>query len=292
LDFDMPKIVVIGSFNVDLITYVERMPKPGETVTDGEFQTMPGGKGSNQAVAAARLGAEVTYIGCVGKDAFAQIGFDLWRAAGINTQYVIQTDEAATGTALILVDATGENSIAVAPGANRKLTNSHVDAALEAIKAADMLIAQLEISFEAVEYAFKLANEHHIPTLLNPAPIHKEVNRILPLADYITPNEHEKATLGSLRPDQTLITTLGAQGAEWRRGNESRLVPTFKVEVVDTVGAGDAFNAGFAVATAEGKSLDEAVRFANAVAGLAVTKRGASTSPERAEVEAFLSKQA
>lgn len=286
----MPKIVVIGSFNVDLITYVERMPKPGETVTDGEFQTMPGGKGSNQAVGVARLGADVTFIGCVGKDGFAQIGFNLWQNEGINTQYVIQTDEAATGTALILVEATGENMIAVAPGANRKLANSHVDAALEAIKVADMLIAQLEIPLEVVEYAFKLANEHRIPTLLNPAPIHKDVNRLLPLVDYITPNEHERTALDNLRTDQTLITTLGAQGAEWRRGNESHLVPTFKVEVVDTVGAGDAFNAGFAVATAEGKSLDEAVRFANAVAGLAVTKRGASTTPQRAEVEAFLDK--
>ncbi|MDQ7036016.1 MAG: PfkB family carbohydrate kinase, partial [Anaerolineae bacterium] len=148
----MAKIVVVGSFNLDLITYVERIPNIGETVTDGEFQTMPGGKGSNQAVAAARLGADVTFVACVGDDRFAQIGFDLWRDCGIRTNYVIQAKNTATGTALILVDAKGENLIAVAPGANRNLSITHVDAVSDVIANADIVMAQLEISLDVVEY--------------------------------------------------------------------------------------------------------------------------------------------
>jgi ribokinase len=290
----MPKIVVIGSFNVDMITYLERLPNRGETVTDGDFQTMPGGKGSNQAVGTARLGADVTFIGCVGDDRFAQIGFDLWRENGIDTQYVIQAENTATGTASILVDAKGENIIAVAPGANRKLTTTHVDAAMDAIVSADVIMAQLEIGLDVVEYAFQLARQNNTLTLFNPAPVRGDLDAILSLADIVTPNEGEAETLKSqlTRSDQTIVTTLGAKGAVWRNGDETHTIPAFKVDVVDTVGGGDAFNAGLAVALAEGKSMDEAVRFANAVAGLKVTKRGAASGmPHRAEVEAFLGKQ-
>jgi ribokinase len=290
----MPKIVVIGSFNVDMITYVERLPNRGETVTDGDFQTMPGGKGSNQAVGVARLGADVTFIGCVGDDRFAQIGFDLWRDNGIDTQYVIQAENTATGTASILVDANGENIIAVAPGANRKLTTAHVDAAMDAIVSADVIMAQLEIGLDVVEYAFQLARKNKTLTLFNPAPVRGDLDAILSLVDIVTPNEGEAETLKSqlTRPDQTIVTTLGAKGAAWRKGAETHTIPAFKVDVVDTVGGGDAFNAGLAVALAEGKSMDDAVRFANAVAGLKVTKRGAASGmPKHAEVEAFLGKQ-
>lgn len=290
----MAKIVVVGSFNLDLITYVERIPNVGETVTDGEFQTMPGGKGSNQAVAAARLGADVTFIGCIGDDRFAQIGFDLWRDCGIQTDYVIQAENTATGTALILVDAKGENLIAVAPGANRKLAITHVDAVKDVIASADVVMAQLEVSLEVVEHAFKLARQHHTPTLLNPAPVRGDLDSLLSLADIVTPNEGEAAMLKAklMSPDQTIVTTLGAKGAEWRKGDERHTIPAFPVDVIDTVGGGDAFNGGLAVGLAEGKTLDEAVRFANAVAGLAVTKRGAASSmPQRTDVDTFLSNQ-
>lgn len=283
----MPKIVVLGSFNMDLITYLKRIPQLGETVTDGQFQTAHGGKGSNQAVGVARLGADVTFIGSIGEDGFGRDALSLWKTEGIDAQ--VQISEEATGIASILVDEHGENIIAVAPGANRKLTIAHIESLESCIAEADVLMVQLEIPLEVIETAFKIAKRHNTLIQLNPAPVRQGLENLIALADIITPNETEAAQLGNLPADKIIVTTLGGDGAAWNKGDKKGRVPAYKVEVVDTVGGGDAFNAGLAVAMAEGKELPDAVAFANAVAALAVTKKGAAASmPKRSEVDSFL----
>ena len=295
------KIVVVGSFNADLVAYLERMPRPGETVHGDRFATSAGGKGSNQAVAAARLGAEVTFIGRVGNDVFAELAYEIWDAEGINRDYVSKDDEYATGVAPILVDSSGENMIVVVLGANSRLTALDIDAARERIAAADVLVTQLEVNLDMVEYALRTAKQLGVATILNPAPAAAIPQSMIDLADYLTPNETELETLSGsagdfagaargllTRDDQTAVVTLGAQGAQIVSGGESAVIPTYAVDVVDTTGAGDAFNAGLAVALAEGKALAEAVRFANAAAALSVTKPGAAPSaPYRAAVNAL-----
>ena len=296
------KIVVIGSFNADLTSYMARMPKPGETVHGDRFLTGAGGKGSNQAVAAARLGAEVSFIGLVGNDVFAELAYEIWDAEGVNRDFVSRDAEHATGVAPILVDSSGENMIVVVLGANLRHQPADIDAARERIAAADVLIAQLEINLDMVAYALETAKELGGTTILNPAPAAALPARTLQLADYLTPNETELETLSGsgedveaaarrllTRADQTAVVTLGAQGAQIVTGAGSSKVPTYEVDVVDTTGAGDAFNAGLAVALAEGMALKTAVHFANAAAALSVTKPGAAPStPYRSEVDALL----
>lgn len=298
------KIVVVGSFNMDLTAYMERMPRPGETVNGDRFKTGPGGKGSNQAVAAARLGADVTFIGRVGQDVFAQAALDFWKQEGINTDYVVRDPDHATGVAPIWVDQKGENSIVVVLGSNLNMKQTDVDRAAAVIAGADVVIVQLEINYDIVEYAMRVAKAKGVKTILNPAPAGKLAPEVVALADYLTPNETELEVLSGQAGDyaaaarsllsregQTAVVTLGAQGAMWLNASGQATVPTFKVNVVDTTGAGDAFNGGFAVALGEGKTLEEAVRFGNATAGLSVTKPGTAPSmPMRAEVEALLSK--
>lgn len=298
-----PKIVVVGSFNTDLTAYTERMPKPGETVIGQKFVTGPGGKGSNQAVAAARLGAEVTFIGRIGQDVFAEIGLGLWKQEGINTDFVIRDPENATGVAPIWVDHSGENMIVVVPGANLAVSLKDIDAAADVIAQADVVISQLEINFDALTHALQVARKHGIRTILNPAPAASISRDLVALADYLTPNETELEVLAGqagsnieaaarylMTTDaQTVVVTLGAQGARWVNKSDTGVIPTFPVEVVDTTGAGDAFNGGFAVALAEGKNLEDAVRFGNATAALSVTKPGTAPSmPNRDQVEALL----
>jgi ribokinase len=301
-----PKIVVVGSFNTDLIMYMPRLPEFGETVPGHRFSSGPGGKGSNQAVAAARLGADVTFIGCVGQDNFANVGFSLWEKEGIHTQYVLRDPHHTTGIASIMVDDEGENMIALALGANMHISPSHLDAAAAVIADADVLVTQLEINFDAVTRALQIAKTHGIKTVLNPAPARPMPKEILALADFVTPNEPELQELvgqhsGSIESDaeqllvsdeQTIIVTMGAWGSLWARRDGHGHVTAYEVEVVDTVGGGDAFTGGLAVALAEGQSLRDAVNFANATAGLAVTKTGAAASmPHRAEVEALVAKR-
>ena len=297
------KIVVVGSFNADLTSYMERMPRPGETVHGRRFVVGPGGNGSNQAVAAARLGAAVTFVRRIGQDVFAPFALNLWQQEGINTAYVVQDPEHATGVAPIFVDDSGENSIVVVLGANLAVSKADVDAAVEAIAGADVLLTQLEIDYETVGHALRVAREHGVRTILNPAPAGHLPPAVIALADYLTPNETELEILSG-RPgasieeaaqsllttdEQTIVMTLGAQGARYLRRDGTALIPSFKVEVVDTTGAGDAFNAGLAVALAEGRSLPDAIAFANATAALCVTKPGTAPSmPRRAEVEALL----
>ena len=298
------KIVVVGSFNADLVAYLQRMPRPGETVHGDRFATSAGGKGSNQAVAAARLGAEVTFIGRVGVDVFAELAYEIWDAEGVNRDFVSRDDEVATGVAPILVDSSGENMIVVVLGANSRLRAADIDAARERIAAADVLVTQLEVNLDMVEYALRTAKQLGVATILNPAPAAAIPQSLIDLADYLTPNETELETLSGsagdfaaaarqllTRADQTAVVTLGAQGAQIVNGDDSVTIPTYAVDVVDTTGAGDAFNAGLAVALAEGKSLAEAVRFANAAAALSVTKPGAAPSaPYRAEARELLTR--
>ncbi len=297
------KIVIVGSFNTDLTTYMERMPRPGETVHGRKFVTGPGGKGSNQAVAAARLGAEVTFVGRIGQDVFTPLALNIWQQEGINTDYVIQDPEHSTGVAPIFVDDTGENSIVVVLGANLAVSKADVDAAAEAIAQADILLTQLEIDYDAVGHALRVAKEHGVTTILNPAPAGHLPADVVALVDYITPNETELEVLSGMPASsveemarsllttdtQTIIMTMGAQGARYLRQDGTALVSSYQVDVVDTTGAGDAFNGGLAVALAEGKRLVDAVAFANATAALCVTKPGTAPSmPQRAEVEALL----
>ena len=297
------KIVVVGSFNADLTSYMERMPRPGETVHGDRFVTGAGGKGSNQAVAAARLGAEVTFIGRVGNDVFANLAYEIWDAEGVNRDYVGRDSEVATGVAPILVDSRGENMIVVVLGANQRLQESDINAARAQIADADVLVAQLEVNLDMVPYALQTAKEFGVTTILNPAPAAAIAQETIQLADYLTPNETELETLSGgaqsdvetaargllTRADQTAVVTLGGQGAQIVTGDASVLVATFEVDVVDTTGAGDAFNGGLAVALAEGLALSDAVRFANAAAALCVTKRGtARSTPYRADVDSLL----
>lgn len=294
------KIVVVGSFNADLVSYMERMPRPGETVHGERFATGAGGKGSNQAVAAARLGADVTFIGRVGNDVFANLAYDIWDAEGVKREFVKRDDDVATGVAPILVDSDGENMIVVVLGANLRLRESDIDAARQRIAAADMLVVQREINLEIVTYALRTAKEFGVKTILNPAPADGTSGETIHLADYLTPNEIELETLSGgeyddvvsaargllTRDDQTAIVTLGAEGARIVSPADSFLAPTFAVDVVDTTGAGDTFNAALAVGLSEGKALSDAARFANAAAALCVTKPGAADSaPYRADVD-------
>ncbi|PJF40592.1 MAG: ribokinase [Chloroflexi bacterium] len=298
------KIVVVGSFNTDLTSYMERLPEPGETVNGRKFVVGPGGKGSNQAVAAARLGAEVTFVGRVGKDHYGQIALDLWRNEGINTEFVVQDGEQATGVAPIFVDDSGENMIVVALGANLALTPSDVDAAADVIAGADILITQLEIRRRTAGQALQIARDNGVRTILNPAPAVQLPAEFLALADIITPNQTELQILTGVHsesleqdaksllvsPSQTVVLTMGAWGAMWVRQDAHAHIESFKVETVDTTGAGDAFNGGLAVGLAEGMDISEAVRFAGATAAMCVTKPGTAPSmPTRAEVEALMS---
>ncbi|MBK6712349.1 MAG: ribokinase [Chloroflexi bacterium] len=303
------KITVIGSLNMDLVTRAAKIPAPGETVIGGDLHTLPGGKGANQAVAAARLGAEVSMVGRVGHDLFAQQLLENLTAVHVDHTHVTQDPQAASGIALIVIDDAGENVIVVAPGANGRLSAADVDAAEAAIQAADAVLLQLEIPLTAVLRAAQLAHKHGVKVILNPAPAQPLPDELLALVDILIPNETETAQLtgmpahtpaeieaaaAKLRQSGvgTIIMTLGERGALLT--NEAGTIhfpPYVPQKVVDTTAAGDAFVGGLATALAEGKSLAEAVPWGNATGSLAVTRMGAQPSlPTRAEVEALLAR--
>lgn len=297
------KIVVVGSFNMDLVVLSPHLPRVGETVAASRFFTGPGGKGSNQAVAAARLGAEVTFVGRIGQDAFGEAAMELWKGEGINTQFVVRDPKAATGVASIMVDDSGDNMIAVALGANAKLTREDVDAAEAEIEAADIMLLQLEIDHDVAAYALRLSRKLKTLTILNPAPATEIPMELLVYPDFLTPNEYEleqiygehniyesdSADYLLASDEQVVVVTMGAQGARWISRGGTAGVPTFPVDVVDTTGAGDAFNGALAVALAEGQTVSDAITFANATAALCVTRAGATASmPPRNSVEALL----
>jgi ribokinase len=303
------KIVVIGSYNTDMILSVNHLPKPGETILGGEFNTSPGGKGANQAVSAARAGAAVTFIARLGKDILgdnARAGFIKDR---IDVKHIIRDDSAPSGVALILVSKTGQNCIAVAGGANNRLSALDIEQSAPAITAADFIVLQLETPLKTVQAALKMAFQKDIPTILNPAPAQFLPDSILQHVSILTPNETEAELLTGMkitdlksaaraaaillkRGVQTVIITLGAKGAFVATKENQYHVPGYRVEATDTTAAGDTFTGALAVAAAEGKTCLQAVRFGHAAAALSAMKRGAQVSiPKRKEIEAFLQSQ-
>jgi ribokinase len=299
-------IVVVGSSNTDLIIRVPRIPRAGETLLGGEFMSAAGGKGANQAVGAARSGGKVAFIARVGADAFGDRAVTGLRRDGIDVSRVFRDRRSASGVALIFVAKDGENSIAVAGGANAKLSPADVQKAAGVIRSAALLVAQLETPLATVSAAALVAVKAGVPVILNPAPAQPLPNQLLKLISILTPNESEAELLTGIKvTDQaaaaracaklrargvrTVILTLGARGAYLADVSGHFLVPGFKVKAVDSTAAGDIFNGALSVALAEGKNLSEAVRFANAAAALSVTKLGAQPSaPTRIEIERFL----
>ncbi|MEY2168921.1 MULTISPECIES: ribokinase [unclassified Rhodanobacter] len=295
----MPRIVVVGSINMDLVTLAPRFPGPGETLLGSRFLTAHGGKGANQAVAAARLGAEVAMVGALGCDAFGdQLHAGLARE-GIALDHVVRLADEGSGSASITV-AAGENQIIVVPAANARVSPAQVEAARDAIARADAVLVQLEIPLDAVEATLRLARRENVPVILNPAPAQKLPAEWLKLASYLTPNQHELATaLGAdeqtdfrelmRRAPCPVVLTRGSEGA-WYRDDvhpEPAHQAGFKVDAIDTTGAGDTFNGALAVFLHEG--LPAAVRKACAAAALSVTKLGAQGGmPSAHEVVALL----
>jgi len=300
-------IVVVGSLNMDLVVRMPQIPRPGETLLGGVFKTFPGGKGANQAVAAARLGAHVTMIGCIGDDGFGKEMRVALESEGIDTTHVLVRPEAATGVALIQVDAQGQNSIAVASGANFCLTGADVEKAMQTIGEFDVLVMPLEIPLETIYTAAKIASYRGAKVLLNPAPAQVLTKELLELVDVLVPNESEIASMAGMPVKSTsdvskavpkllrlgvknLIVTMGDHGAVLfdEKGQEV-LIPACQVQAVDTTAAGDCFVGALAVALCEGRSLLPAAEFASAAAALSVTREGAQPSlPHREEVVQFL----
>jgi ribokinase len=298
------KLLVVGSLNMDLVINVAHLPQIGETILGGKFATIPGGKGANQAVAAARIGAAVTMIGRVGQDGF---GNELRASAakdGIDIQHVAVDEQEATGIALITVDAEGRNTIVVASGANLALTPRHLHTAQQAFVNADVLVVQLESPLETVSEALTLAVKNKLRVVLNPAPAQPLSAELLSKVDYFIPNEREAMqvvgadTLDSAIEKlldmgaQNLIITLGEKGVLVVTAAGRMQIPAYSVKAIDTVAAGDAFVGAFATGLAEGMSAEDAVKLGNAAAAISVTRYGAQPSlPTRKEVDEFLGSQ-
>ncbi len=289
----MADIVVVGSLNADLVMRAPRFPKPGETIQGDDLATVPGGKGANQAVAAARLGAGVAMVGCVGADAFGTMLIENLKQNHVDAKRVLRDGSAATGTAIIIIDSNGENSIVLSPGANGRMKSG--DVAPDALAGAKLLLLQFEIPMETVVHAARLAKERKVKVVVNPAPAHELPDELLQYADYLLPNETELALLtgkdtrdkASLeaaarslveRGIPNVIVTLGGRGALITTRLRKRYVPPYKVRPVDTTGAGDAFIGGMAYALVNRKSLKDAVQYGCACGALATTKFGAQPS--------------
>jgi ribokinase len=300
-------IVVVGSSNVDLIMKMARLPKRGETVTEAVFLQTFGGKGANQAVAAARAGGRVALVNCVGDDRYGTAIVENLIAAKVDTEFVFTETGVASGTALIMIGDDGDNCIAVAPGANYRLGRDHANRARDRIAEAAMIVLQCEIPLDTLEYVIELADEHRRPIMLNLAPARRLSESSLRKLTYLILNESEAELLCGFAVDsrdkamqageairglgpQAVLITLGAEGACISADDGSIHVPAFPVQPVDATAAGDTFCGSLAVALLEGgKDLEQSVRFANAAAALAVTRLGAQPSiPQRAEIERFL----
>ncbi len=280
----MGKIVVVGSINADMVFTSDIRPKAGETVLGNSFSLIPGGKGANQAVAAAKLGAESFMVGCVGNDPNGEFSINNLKSMGVNTDCVEILNGVSTGVANIVV-AENDNSIIVIAGANSCLTEDVIDKHKDIILSADMVLMQLEIPLSTVEYTLKLCAENNVRVLLNPAPAAELNSSIIEKTTYITPNEHElKLLFGENNTEDVLrqypnklIVTMGSEGVKYFDGNEIRLIPSAKVEVVDTTGAGDTFCGSLGSALVRGENLEDAIRFANKAAGFSITKLGAQS---------------
>ena len=298
----MNRILVIGSSNTDMVIKTEKLPVPGETILGGTFLMNPGGKGANQAVAAARLGGKVTFISKRGNDLFGNQAVGLLMREGIHTQHIIKDMELPSGVALITVDSTGENSIVVAPGSNGNLLQEDIPTTVFEAGKYEILLLQLEIPISTVEYSAVAASEKGIKVILNPAPAQKLSDNLLKHIWLITPNETEAEIITGVRitdiPSaqkaaesirergvKNVIITMGEAGAYINSKNFTGLIPGIKVTPVDTTAAGDVFNGALAVAISEGKALNEAVVFANKAASISVTRMGAQASaPYRNEI--------
>jgi ribokinase len=303
-------ITIMGSFVADLAFRTARIPAWGETILGASFALGPGGKGSNQAVAAARAGGGVTFLCKLGRDAFGDLARHTYAAEGIDTQFIFDSAEQGTGAAAIIIDeARGENAIIVVPGSGYQLAAAEVDRARERIAQSAIFMTQLEVPVPVAEHGLKLARSLGVTTILNPAPAVPLPENIFALCDFLTPNESEAAALTGLpvgnlaeaeraagallaRGAGSVVITLGAQGALVKNAELSKHVPAIDVgPVVETTGAGDAFSGGLAVALSEGADIATAARFGCAVAGISVTRRGTAPSmPTRAEVDALLKK--
>jgi ribokinase len=284
-------VVVIGAINVDLVVSGAALPAPGQTVTGGEFAQHHGGKGGNQAVAAARAlggGPGVVIVGAVGNDALGHDALETLRAEGVATSVAMRPG-VPTGVALICVGPDGENQISVAPGANAELSAGNVTSAFAQVHEVGVVLASLEVSHGAVRAAAAWCSEHQVPLVLNPAPEQPWVGDVAALATYVTPNEHEFEALGMLPDDVVVVQTRGEDGVLIRRGDEVERIAAPPVEAVDTTGAGDCFNGVFAAGLAEGLEVAAAAQRAAAAAALSVTKVGAREGmPTRDELDAFL----
>jgi len=306
LEQNKPKIVVVGSSNMDLVVKSPRIPAKGETILGGDFIMSPGGKGANQAVAAAKLGAEVYFVAKLGDDIFGRQSLSNFKTEGVRTEYVIQTKEAPSGVALITVDDVGDNVIVVAPGANLKLSPEDVRKAQSVIASSGAAAAQLEVPLETVEFAARLANDAGVPFILDPAPAQKLSPEFLQMVDVLTPNETEAEILTGIevtdedsalaaaedllqRGVKGVILTMGARGYLLATKDAAEFVPSVRVDAVDATAAGDAFTGSLGVGLAQGKTLRDAALFANHVAALSVTKMGAQSSmPDAEQVENFI----
>ena len=302
----MPRIVVIGSSNTDMVIKLERIPRVGETVLGGEFLTAAGGKGANQAVSAARAGGTVTFVARVGREGFGDQAIAGFQRDRIDVSYITRDPQRPSGVALIFVDKAGENSIAVAGGANTGLCSAHVRKARSAITRSDAVLMQLETPMPSVLEAARIACRANVLVLLNPAPACALPAELLRRVSILTPNEREAEFLSGVRVRnqrsaaraadrllargvRTVIITLGAQGALVATPDSKQFVPGIRVRAVDCTAAGDVFNGALAVAISEGKSVLEAARFANAAAAISVTRPGAQPSaPYRKEIDELL----
>ncbi len=305
------RIAVVGSFAVGLTMKVERFPATGETLLGSGYRTDHGGKGSNQAVGCARLGADVSFVARIGKDTLGEMALELYRNEGVNVSHVRQVPDLPTGVGFILVkSATGENCIALDPGANERLNREAVLASDAALSSAHVVLTQLEIPVEAAEAAMERGRAHGGITILNPAPARVVPDSVLRNVDFLTPNQSEAKALLGHKPDakvtpeelarelrargpKHVVITLGEHGALIARDGIEEHIPAIATTAVDTTGAGDAFNAGLAVALARGATLEDAVRLAVVTGGMAVTKEGVIPSlPRLDEVRAYLRQNA
>lgn len=297
------KIVVIGSCNTDMVINLERLPMPGETLIGGKFFMNPGGKGANQAVAAARLGGKVDFVAKVGNDPFGNKAKEQYKAEGIDVRHILTDEEQPSGVALIMVDAHGENCIAVASGANAQLLPADIDRAKEVIHEADIILMQLETPMKTVEYVARMGKEAGKKVILNPAPAHALSDGLMKSLHMLIANETEAefisgtqitnmdsvaraADIITSKGVENVVITLGSKGAFIKEKGNYHQVPAQKVKAVDATAAGDTFCGAVCVALAEGRRITEAVEFANRCAAVTVTRMGAQSSiPHRREID-------